>query len=85
MDYCFIRGGRPRCLRACFDATLLPRLHTQTSGFFFNEGRLQRNTYNGDFGKQVRGDGEKKNPLQRCNQLLQSMEEGHRKAKCVQL
>ena len=35
-------------------------LHTQTSGFFFNEGRLQRNTYNGDFGKQVRGDGEKK-------------------------
>ena len=50
---------------------------------FFYERRLQRNTYNGDFGKQVRGD--KKVPLQWCNQLLQSMEEGHRKAKCVQL
>ena len=31
------------------------------------------------------GNPPKTNHFQRCNQLLQSMEEGHRKAKCVQL
>ena len=59
-------------------------LHTQTSGFFFfTKGAcsvilIMAISVN-------RCVEIKKVPLQWCNQLLQSMEEGHRKAKCVQL